>query len=201
MLENIKAIMFIRNTFSILTEKRILLIIKYNKSWQSKLRKSLINYKIFSGKYTIYETINNAKVYNAYDDKLLFEGEYLKGKRNGKGKEYDYDGKLLFEGEYLNGKRNGKGKEYYHSGKLKFEGEYLNNKRCLKFEGGFLNRKRNGNGKEHEKVFYEDSKLKIEVEYLNAKKYNGKVYKKNGIMDSKIKDGKQNNKNIIKIKI
>ena len=26
-------------------------------------------------------------------------------------KEYDYDGKLLFEGEYLNGERNGKGKE------------------------------------------------------------------------------------------
>ena len=42
--------------------------------------------------------------------KLEFEGEYLNGKRNGKGKEYNYEGKLLFEGEYLNGKRwNGKG--------------------------------------------------------------------------------------------
>ena len=30
---------------------------------------------------------------------------YLKGKRNGKGKDYDYGGKLIFEGEYLNGKR------------------------------------------------------------------------------------------------
>ena len=29
------------------------------------------------------------------------------GERNGKGKEY-YNGKLIFEGEYLNGKRNGK---------------------------------------------------------------------------------------------
>ena len=29
---------------------------------------------------------------------------------------------LIFEGEYLNGKRNGKGKEYYISGHLKFEG-------------------------------------------------------------------------------
>ena len=44
---------------------------------------------------------------------LIFEGEYLNGKRNGKGKEYYYfDGKLKFEGEYLNGERNGKGKEY-----------------------------------------------------------------------------------------
>ena len=34
--------------------------------------------------------------------------------------------KLEFEGEYLNGERNGKGKEYYDNGKLIFEGEYLN---------------------------------------------------------------------------
>ena len=35
----------------------------------------------------------------------------------------------MFEGEYLNGQRNGKGKEYYSNGKLKFEGEYLNGER------------------------------------------------------------------------
>ena len=45
-----------------------------------------------------------------YNGKLIYEGEYLNGKRNGKGKEYDYKGELEFEGEYLNGKRNGKGK-------------------------------------------------------------------------------------------
>ena len=33
----------------------------------------------------------------------MFEGEYLNGKRNGKGKEYDFNGKLKFEGEFLNG--------------------------------------------------------------------------------------------------
>ena len=38
---------------------------------------SLINYKIFSGKYIIYE-------------------------QNGKGKEYNYDGELIFEGEFVN---------------------------------------------------------------------------------------------------
>ena len=40
---------------------------------------------------------------------MKFEGEYLEGKRNGKGKEY-YDNTLIFEGEYLNGERNGKKK-------------------------------------------------------------------------------------------
>ena len=60
-------------------------------------------------------------------DELVFEGEYLNGKRwNGKGKEY-FDDKLLFEGEYLNGKRwNGYGKEYDWFHKLEFSGEYIN---------------------------------------------------------------------------
>jgi len=52
---------------------------------------------------------------------LLFEGEYLNGKKNGKGKEY-YKDKLKYEGEYLNGKKIGKGKEYYN-GELRFDGE------------------------------------------------------------------------------
>ena len=47
---------------------------------------------------------NNDKIF------LLFEGEYLNGERNGKGKEYNYEGSLLFEGEYKKGK-NGIGKD------------------------------------------------------------------------------------------
>ena len=43
-------------------------------------------------------------------NKLEFEGEYLNGEINGKGKEYNYDGKLRFEGEYLNGEKMEKGK-------------------------------------------------------------------------------------------
>ena len=61
----------------------------------------------------IYELINGTgkvKEYDAYG-RLIFEGEYLNGKRNGKGKKY-YDGNLKFEGEYVNGERNGNGKEY-----------------------------------------------------------------------------------------
>ena len=33
----------------------------------------------------------------------------MNGKRQGKGREYDELNNLIFEGEYLNGKRNGKG--------------------------------------------------------------------------------------------
>ena len=53
--------------------------------------------------------------------KLIFDGEYLNGEKNGKGKEYNDDGKLIFEGEYLNGEKNGKGKEYDRNGKLIFK--------------------------------------------------------------------------------
>ena len=55
-----------------------------------------------------------------YNRELKFEGEYINGERNGKGKGYDFDGRLRFVGEYLNGKSNGKGKEYDKDGKLRF---------------------------------------------------------------------------------
>ena len=46
------------------------------------------------------------------NDNLIYNGEYLNSKRNGKGKKYN-EGRLIFEGEYLNGEKNGRGKEYY----------------------------------------------------------------------------------------
>ena len=105
---------------------------------------------------------------------------YRVGERNGKGKEYDYDDKLKFEGEYLNGKRNGKGKEYDYDNKVIFEGEYLNGVR-------------NGKGKE----YYDNSKIKFEGDYLEGKRWNGKGYNKDGILEFELKEGngkvKENN--------
>ena len=57
------------------------------------------------------------KEYNSYNDKLLFEGKFLNGKRNGIGKEYNGKGVLIFEGEYLNDK-NGKDLKIYMIKKL-----------------------------------------------------------------------------------
>ena len=72
----------------------------------------------------------------AYNGQILYEGEYIDGKRNGKGKEYlsfNESSNLkkeyfkinhqsitlgyfkIFEGEYINGERNGKGNEYYEN--------------------------------------------------------------------------------------
>ena len=56
--------------------------------------------------------------------RIIFDGEYSNGERNGKGKEYN-NNKLSFEGNYRNGKRDGKGVEY----SIKFEGYYSNGQR------------------------------------------------------------------------
>ena len=128
MLDNIKSIFFIKIVFLHLNDENKLKLVKYNKSLKNKLDINLINYKIFSRRYIQYECNGIAKEYSSIDNRLKFEGEYLNGKRNGKGKEYYEKSQLKFEGNYLNGKRNGKGKEYYLNGKIRFEGEYLNGK-------------------------------------------------------------------------
>ena len=139
MLKNIKSTYFVKILFLYMDEKQKLKLIKYSKSLQKSIDINIINYKYFSRKYIIYETNRIGKEYyrlfNTDDDFLIFEGEYLNGQRNGKGKAYYCSRelrKLNFEGEYLNGKRIGKGKEYDLDGKLKFEGEYLNGKKILK---------------------------------------------------------------------
>ena len=53
---------------------------------------------------------------------MKFEGNYLKGKKTGKGKEYDKDGILMYDGEFLNEKRYGEGKEYNIYGNIEFKG-------------------------------------------------------------------------------
>ena len=152
MLKYVKSIYFFERICSYLDERKKLKLVKNNKSLQKMINVSIINYKLFKGNYYIFETNKILKEYNGYDNRLIYEGEYLNGEKNGKGKEYYFHGELLFEGEYLNGEKNGKGKEYYFHGELLFEGEYLNGEK-------------NGKGKE----YYANGKLKFEGEYLNGK--------------------------------
>ena len=73
-------------------------IFKWGNKWEGKGydKNNNIIYELKEGKGFIKE-------FSDFNGNLIFEGEYLNGKRNGKGKEY-YKRKLLFEGEYLNGK-------------------------------------------------------------------------------------------------
>ena len=75
----------------------------------------------------IFELKEGKGFIEEYDEFNLtkFEGEYLYGQNNGKGKEYNIsDNRLIYEGEYLNGKRNGIGKLYNKLNDLIFEGEF-----------------------------------------------------------------------------
>jgi len=105
--------------FSFLSEEKKLNLIKYNKKFQNKLGIDIHYYKELSGKELRVDTNGIRKEYKLNTKILIFEGEYLNGKKNGKGKEYYYDGKLKFEGEYLNGNKV-KGKGYNNNGKIIF---------------------------------------------------------------------------------
>ena len=165
----------------------------YGEIGGSRFEGEYLNGKRWNGKgyskynIIIYELKNGkgyVKEYNYYNY-LLFEGEYLNGEKNGKGKEYYYKRDLLvgilgynlndrekvkFEGQYKNGERNGKGKEYSRDGYLIFEGEYL------------FNERRKG------KAFIEQ-RLEYEGEYFKGIKWNGKGYDEKGNIIYEIKNG------------
>ena len=132
----------------------------------------------YDDEYNIVYSLKDGKgLIKEYDikDDLIFEGEYLKGEINGKGKKY-YNGDLIFEGEFLNGKRNGKGKEYNTlDDKLIFEGKYFNGKR---WNGNGYDDKNNiiyslQDGKGLIKIYDEFDNLRFEAEYLKGE-INGK---------------------------
>ena len=130
-LKGIKSFYITKGIFSFLEEKQKLNMIIYNKYFQKMFCVDVEYYKRISGKYKIGEKNGIGKECNLYTNKVIFEGEYLNGKKHGKGKEYYESCVLNYEGEYLNGERNGKGKEYNFNGKLVYEGEYLNGKRKI----------------------------------------------------------------------
>ena len=198
MLDNIKAIYFIRFYFSFINEKRKLGLIKYNKKLKSWLDINLLNYKLFSGRYIIYEENNKGKEYD-YKGNLIYEGEFKNGERNGKGLEYNMNKNLIFKGEYLKGKRwNGNG---FYS--INFMYELKNGNGFVKeiiykitkvenlieddlvFEGNYLNGEKNGEGKEYTK----QGDLIFKGKYLNGKKWNGIMCFKNN-ENFEIKNGK-----------
>ena len=65
-MENINSQYFLILVFTNINEKRQLQIIQYNKNLQKILNKNIMNYKICSGKYIVYESTTKGKIYDAY---------------------------------------------------------------------------------------------------------------------------------------
>ena len=143
----------------------------------------------FEGEFNDKEERWNGKIKEFSEKcKLIFEGEYINGKRVGK--EYNDKSELVFEGEYKNGKRwNGWGKEEnnhiifkgnYKNG-IRIGEEYYKNKK-LKFIGN-----KNGEGVEY--LYSKNDKEELQIlfkgeyknnkrwEYKDGKKFKGIEYK------------------------
>ena len=62
MLNKIKSSYFVAKLFSHIYDKEKLEIIKYNKNLQKSTNISLLNYKVWSKRYIIFETKNKVKI-------------------------------------------------------------------------------------------------------------------------------------------
>ena len=208
--KSIESLYILKYIFSFLSEKQKLKIIIYNKDLQKKLDINIDNYKRIRGIYRVIERNGKGKEFNIYGE-LEFEGEYLSGKKYGKGKEYYgkrdiyYIGifesininlnekkyfQLKFEGEFWDDKRwNGKG--YNINGKVKYilkngngyVEEYIKD---MKFEGEYLKGEKNGNGKEY---YFILSNFNF-FEYNGENNVEKKKYKKCKIYEGEYLNGK-----------
>ena len=172
MLEKIKCKFFYNFLSSFINNELSLKIIKYNKFFQNALGINLHNYKLLSGKYVEYETKDTVKIYDMLTNSLLYEGGFLKGKKNGKGKEshvFEYD----FEGEFFDGKRHGKGKELSYI--------YVRDFPYVSYVPG------------EKFIFNGHSELHVDLEgeFLNGKKWNIKKYDEDGNVMYEIKMDKE----------
>jgi len=197
--KSIKSRYIIKKILSFLDEYLKLNIIAHNKKFQRLFNIDVDYYRKESGKLKVAEANGEGKEYKLNTDILLFEGEYMNGKKNGKGKEYDENGFLKFEGEYSNGKKisgkgfnqkgdiiliiekDGKGKEYYSNGTIQFEGEYFNGRRWhgkgYNDEGISEFQIKYGKGNVKEYNYF--GKLEYEGEYFNGKRHGkGKEYER-----------------------
>ena len=87
-LRDIKSSFIIKIIFSFLHEKEILNMIMYNKEFQKMLLVDIKDYIKISDKYKIGGKNGKGREYIINTNKLIFEGEYLKGRKNGIGKQY-----------------------------------------------------------------------------------------------------------------
>ena len=165
-LNMIKSIKILKSIFNHLRNKKKLILLNYNKYLQNKLGFTIDDYKQNSKRIKIGGLYGYGKECSLITYKLIFEGKYLKGKRNGKGIEYFENGRIKFEGEYFNGE------------KLNGIGYDENGKEVMRINNGIV------------KELYDNGLVKFEGKFLNGKKWTGIGYTYYGIKLYEIKNGK-----------
>ena len=86
--KTVKSSYIIQYIFSFITYRKKLEVVNNNKHFQNLFKINIEDYKKLSGKYVIFDKKGIGKEYKIGTNILTFEGTYLNGKRNGKGKEY-----------------------------------------------------------------------------------------------------------------
>ena len=106
-----------------------------------------------------YATPQGRGCYIFRNDGQSWIGYFDKGEKGKYGKLYDKDGKLVYEGEYKHGEKDGKGTYYYPNG-AKYEGDFVKNQKegngvyhwddNKRWEGTWANNKMDGPGTYYE---------------------------------------------------
>ena len=85
MLKKIKSFVILKLIFSHNDSSRKIKLVLYNKKFRNKLNINLIDIRRASGKYRVINETGNIQEFSSYNDQLIYEGEYSKGEKNGKG--------------------------------------------------------------------------------------------------------------------
>jgi len=75
----------------------------------------------------IINGVSNGKVKITLPSGAVYEGDFIKGKRHGKGKTTGYNNGDVYEGDYIEDKMHGKGKYTFSSGDV-YEGDFIEGK-------------------------------------------------------------------------
>lgn len=102
--------------------------------------------QLYTGTFVGYNT----------DNKIVFEGKYVNGKREGKHIDYYDNGNIEFIWNFKNDRLHGKHIRYYRSGNIMFIGHYKNGI----LHGDYIDYYENGNIKS--KMTFKDGKLIVD---------------------------------------
>lgn len=82
--------------------------------------------KVYAGGYTDGRWSGHGILYNNATGKIMYDGKWLNGKRDGKGKYYWENGNLRYSGNWIDDKKIGVGSSFYENSQLKYKGMWNN---------------------------------------------------------------------------
>ena len=133
-----------------------------------------------------------------YDEngRVKYKGNFLDDEYNGEGTFY-YPNEDYYKGNFIKGKKSGRGCDFYKNGKIKYDGKFVNdkyedNEGTYHFENGeiYIGQFKNGEKNGHGQIYKLDNNTYIKVReafYVDDKEYNSNPIQNNN---------NQNNNNI-----